>query len=355
MKKSLIKGLTKPIVLTIFMSMKEVQISNTLKLREDGKLFFIKTGKEYIPAKSTQWIGFRVKVDGHTKYVHTLVLELFGSPKPEGNYRAWHKNRDAYDNRLDNLEWVTVEYASSHRKDALPVGQRKCDFENENEYRCSNTKRYQSKNKEKIKFETQEKHNNVSRIRYNTDEETKRKHREACKRYEESHKEELKEKRKIWSKNWREKQKQLGIPRKRNKELEAECTKAWRENNKEKYKLIQKINNEKNKEQRREYLRKWRAEHPEKVEEYKEHKKEWYKEHPNYRNEQYLKRMSDPEYREKLYRQQRDRSRFKRATDEEFHQHELEYRREYRARKKEENEKARGTSSEPLDSNVISN
>lgn len=319
------------------MTMKEVQISNTLKLREDGKLFFVKTGEEYIPSKSTQWTGYRVKVGGHTKYVHTLVLELFGSPKPKGNYRAWHKNRDAYDNHLDNLEWVTVEYASSHRKDALPVGQRKCDFKNENEYRCSNTKRYQSNNKEKIKFKNQEKHNHISRIRYNTDEEIRKKHREACKRYAESHKEELKEKRKIWSKNWREKQKLLGIPRKRNKETDTKCTKAWRENNKEHYKLVQKINNEKNKEWRKEYNRKWRAEHPERVKELREKSnKKFYEEHPNYNNEQYLKRMADPEYRENLYKQQRDRSKLKRATDEEFHQHELEYRREYRARKKEE-------------------
>lgn len=319
MKKSLIKGLTKPIVLTIFMSMKEVQISNTLKLREDGKLFFVKTGKEYIPAKSTQWTGFRVKINGHTKYVHTLVLELFGSPKPEGNYRAWHKNRDAYDNRLDNLEWVTVEYASSHRKDALPVGQRKCDFETENEYHCSNVKRYRSKNKEKIKATLGVKHTVVSNINYHNDEEKRKRHREACKKYYEAHKEELKEKRKIaWKKWYAENKETYKLTRKRDKEQEAKCNKAWRENNKEKYKLIQKLNNEKNKEQRREYNRKWRAEHPEKIKEYKEREKEWYKEHPNYKNEYYLKRSAEPGYKEHLYEQANERNRIKRERAKEL-------------------------------------
>jgi hypothetical protein len=143
--------------ITILDDMREVKINNNLKLREDGRLFFIKTGEEFIPAKSDQWIGYRIKVGGRTRYIHTLVLENFGEPKPEGNYRAWHINGDVYDNQLENLKWVSVQEISSNRVDALPVGQRRCDFDNINDYYCSNAKRYNEKNKDKIYVTTHEK------------------------------------------------------------------------------------------------------------------------------------------------------------------------------------------------------
>ena len=49
--------------ITILDDMREIKVNNNLKLREDGKLFFIKTGEEFIPAKSDQWIGYRIKAN----------------------------------------------------------------------------------------------------------------------------------------------------------------------------------------------------------------------------------------------------------------------------------------------------
>ena len=322
--------------ITILDDMREVKINNNLKLREDGRLFFIKTGEEFIPAKSDQWNGYRLKVNGRTRYIHTLVLENFGDPKPEGNYRAWHINGDVYDNRLENLKWVSVQEISSNRVDALPVGQRRCDFDNINDYYCSNVKRYQEKNKDKIYVTTHEKVAIKKRNQYNNDEEKRQKHREICKAYYEKNKEKIKEYHKEYWKKWIEAHPNYSKNRNRNAETEKECTKRWREENSEKFKIIQKRWRAEHREELREYNKKWRAEHPEKIKEYKEREKEWYNEHPNYKKEYYQKQMSDPKRRENLYKQQRNRTRLKRATDEEFHQHELEYRKEYRARKKEE-------------------
>lgn len=303
-------------------TMREVQITSKYKLREDGKLININDGSEFIPAKGN-WTGYRIAVyvnDKRTiKYIHWLVLTHFGPPCPGPGYVASHINKDEYDNRLENLEWMQWKDVCARRCDALPVGQRRCDFDNINDYYCNNTKRYQSKNKEKIKATLGVKHNVVSNINYHNDEEKRRKHREACKRYEESHKEELKEKRKIaWKKWYAENKETYKLTRKRNKEKEAECSKNWRKNNKEKYKLIQKLNNEKNKEQRTEYNRKWRAEHPENIKEYKEREKEWYKEHPDYKKEYYLKRSAEPGYKEHLYEQANERNRIKRERAKEL-------------------------------------
>lgn len=47
-----------------------------------------------------------VHLDGHTKTVHSLVLEAFVGPKPEG-YWARHHDNNKNNNRLDNLSWDT--------------------------------------------------------------------------------------------------------------------------------------------------------------------------------------------------------------------------------------------------------
>lgn len=258
--------------------MREVQINNNLKLREDGKLFVIKTGEEFIPAKSDQWTGYRIKVNGRTKYIHTLVLEYFGDPKPEGNYRAWHINGDMYDNRLENLKWITVKEASSYRKDALPVGQRCCDFDNINEYYCANAKRYKEKNKDKIYVTSHEKIAIKSKIRYNTDEEKRKKHIEICKKYYQKNKEKKKLYNKEYWKKWKEENPDYSKNRNRNVDVDKRCNKQWREEHKEEFEILRKKWEKENKEKRREYNKKWREEHPDNVKRYKEKDKIWYKE-----------------------------------------------------------------------------
>lgn len=135
--------------------MKEVEISKYYKLREDGKIFNIKTGEEVTPTIARQ--GYCIGVKGKTRFVHQLVMEYFGVPKPDNNYKIWHKNKDKFDNRLENLEWVTSSQINSRRPDALPIGERRCDYDSIEEYNRAKCRRHYAnhpkeqyqKNKEK--------------------------------------------------------------------------------------------------------------------------------------------------------------------------------------------------------------
>jgi hypothetical protein len=67
-------------------------------------------------------LSLRVHPDGHltvhvgkgNRYVHTLVLEAFVGPRPEGK-ECRHLNGNPADNRLDNLCW------STHSRNGLDV------------------------------------------------------------------------------------------------------------------------------------------------------------------------------------------------------------------------------------------
>lgn len=54
----------------------------------------------------------------HKRYVHTLVLEAFTSPRPEG-LEACHNDGDATNNTVDNLRWDTRK---ANAADALRHG-----------------------------------------------------------------------------------------------------------------------------------------------------------------------------------------------------------------------------------------
>lgn len=57
----------------------------------------------------------RALLSGKKFYVHTLVLEAFMCPRPEG-YEANHKDCVKSHNWVENLEWVTHHENMSHAK-----------------------------------------------------------------------------------------------------------------------------------------------------------------------------------------------------------------------------------------------
>lgn len=133
--------------------MKQVQINKNLILREDGKLFNIHTGEEFIPKshcgrKPTLYI--QVRVMNKNWPLHQLVMKYFGPPKPDENYEIDHIDRDSKNNNINNLRWVTRKENTNNRRTGLPVGQRHCDMSENEYYRQRQAERYK-KHPEKIK------------------------------------------------------------------------------------------------------------------------------------------------------------------------------------------------------------
>ena len=114
--------------------MKIVQISKKYILRDDGRVFNIKTGEEFIPSKVR---GYPRVCVGHgkTEYVHRLVAKNF-IPNPDNLPYVDHINRVRDDNRVENLRWVTALENSNNTQCNLdtehkPLIQHK---DNHNEY-----------------------------------------------------------------------------------------------------------------------------------------------------------------------------------------------------------------------------
>lgn len=129
--------------------MREVQINSRLKLREDGKLFFISSGREFKPNPSKQ--GYlRVVSNGKNYRLHILVMELFGPPKPGPEYQVDHINRNKEDNRLENLRWVTSQENNNNKITNRPVGERRCDMPIK-EYKNMLHKNWRDKNIEHVR------------------------------------------------------------------------------------------------------------------------------------------------------------------------------------------------------------
>lgn len=56
--------------------------------------------------------------DGISKCVHMIVAETFIS-RPEGTDNVRHKNGDTHDNRVENLEWYTIQRKGGRPKKIL--------------------------------------------------------------------------------------------------------------------------------------------------------------------------------------------------------------------------------------------
>lgn len=130
--------------------MREVKINRNLKLREDGKLFNVRTGKEFKP-KSRSVKGYilvRCKDYNNSMVpVHLLVMKFFGPPKPGPEYQIDHHNQNKLDNDINNLRWVTPSENCFNKSNNCPVGHRKCDFDNINEYNNDRSRRYNKRHK----------------------------------------------------------------------------------------------------------------------------------------------------------------------------------------------------------------
>lgn len=128
--------------------MREVQINRNLKLREDGKLFNIRTGEEFI-SKSFDWNGYIiVYAKGKYRRVHQLVMEYFGEPCPGPGFEIDHRNQNPLDNNINNLRWVTHKENMNNRKNNLPGGKRLSDFSNKTDYTREYFREYRKKKKE---------------------------------------------------------------------------------------------------------------------------------------------------------------------------------------------------------------
>ena len=125
--------------------MRQVQINRNLILREDGKLFNVHTGEEYIPRKNNKGYSCITIHEKH-RTVHSLVMEYFGEPKPGPEYQIDHIKRDLNDNSISNLHWVTPKENCYNRRDNLPAGERRCDLDPK-EYKRLCSRRCRAKKK----------------------------------------------------------------------------------------------------------------------------------------------------------------------------------------------------------------
>lgn len=129
--------------------MRQVQINKNLILREDGKLFNVRTGKEFIPkSRSGQYI--LVRVMNKMRPVHQLVMEFFGPPKPGEKYEIDHIDRNPQNNNITNLRWLTRQENNNNRKCSRPIGKRRCDMPLK-EYQRQRNAEYREKYPEKVK------------------------------------------------------------------------------------------------------------------------------------------------------------------------------------------------------------
>lgn len=85
------------------------RVVETYNVRKKRKGIRVRKGRELSPAKC-RYLQVHVSVDAKTftRYVHRLVAEVFlTNDDPKHKIEVDHINGDRYDNRVENLKWVT--------------------------------------------------------------------------------------------------------------------------------------------------------------------------------------------------------------------------------------------------------
>lgn len=86
--------------------MEEWKTYKTIEVSNQGRVRTVRNGINYGSGTQGKNQYKRVSVNGKTHCVHQLVAELFIG-KPEGRDMIVHMNGNKYDNRADNLQYVS--------------------------------------------------------------------------------------------------------------------------------------------------------------------------------------------------------------------------------------------------------
>jgi len=101
--------------------MKPIENYPDYYITEDGQVIShkgkkpraLKAGKINNGCQNYLTVTLRKDNKSHNKLVHRLVAEAF-IPNPQDKPQVNHKDKNAMNNKVDNLEWVTPQENSSH-------------------------------------------------------------------------------------------------------------------------------------------------------------------------------------------------------------------------------------------------